>query len=124
MIPRRFKFGWNKFHARKVCIDGHVFQSQLEADYYRMILPLKGSRLQVHPSVELVAGIRYKPDFAFPDGGRMIYVDTKSDATGAGRFPTICKLWREFGPGVLRVVYRGPRGTFITKKEIHSKKPV
>jgi hypothetical protein len=118
----RLRWGGHKYNARKVCIDGHVFQSQLEADYYSHVLPAFGKNLQVHPSIELVAGIRYKPDFAYPDGGRMIYVDTKSDATGAGRFPTICKLWREFGPGVLRVIYRGPRGTFITKKEIHSKK--
>ena len=114
--------GWHKYNARKVCIDGHVFQSQLEADYYNALKMARVKSLRVHPSIELVAGIRFKPDFYFTEDGRDIYVDTKSDATKAGRFPTICKLWREFGPGTLRVVYRGPRGTFLVKREIHSKK--
>lgn len=111
----------NKFNARRVCLDGHVFQSQLEADYYLFAKAIHGNKLEVHPSLTLVAGIRYKPDFAFPEKGRMVYVDTKSDATGGGRFPVIKKLWREFGPGVLRIVYRGPRGGFLVKQEIHSK---
>ena len=110
-----------KYNARKVVVDGHVFQSQLEADYYEYAKAAKFTGLKVHPSVEVVAGIRYKPDFCFVEAGRLVYVDTKSDATAGGRFPTIKKLWREFGPGVLRIVYRGPRGTFHTKQEIHPK---
>lgn len=110
--------GDNKHHARRVVLDGHVFQSQLEADYYSQAKILYPD-LRVHPSVVLVGGIRYKPDFGFTDRGRYVYVETKYDGTAGGRFPTVKKLWRVSGPGVLRIIYRGPRGTFITKQEIH-----
>lgn len=118
LLPKR----GNKHHARRVVLDGHVFQSQLEADYYVYAKAVYGRTLKVHPSVELVAGIRYKPDFSFVEAGRLVFVETKSDSTKGERFPTVKKLWREFGPGTLRIVYRGPRGTFLVKHEIHSRR--
>ena len=63
------------------------------------------------------AKIGYRPDFYYIEDGREVYVDVKGVETDL--FKLKCKLWRYYGPAVLRVVKRsGKNGRFMTVKEI------
>ena len=84
-----------KYHARKVTIDGHTFDSKAEADRYcelkllekaHVIRDLKlqpGFILQEHFKHDGVweRAITYKADFSYIDGGRVIVEDVKGMKT-------------------------------------------
>lgn len=94
----------NKYNARKVELDGYVFDSQREAQVYgELKLRQKAgeiNRLDVHPKYELtVNGVEvatYKPDFRYwPTNGAVKIVDVKSQPTAKKRdFILIRKLMR------------------------------
>lgn len=54
----------NKYHARKVKIDGYTFDSQREAERYSELRIMEKAGeikdLQVHPKIELQPGFYYK----------------------------------------------------------------
>lgn len=61
---------WGKRNrAVKVKLDGFTFDSKLEAARYQQLLLLqkagKIAELEVHPKYELVAGVKYTPDFEY-----------------------------------------------------------
>lgn len=58
----------NKYNAQKTRVDGHLFDSKMEAEYYEILKSqtMIGGQIQhidVHPVMTLPGGIRYKPDF-------------------------------------------------------------
>lgn len=115
----------NKFHARRTqgLTSLTTYDSKgemLRAEYLKQEQREgKISDLKEKPSIELVAGIKYKPDFSYVQGGRTVYEDYKGGrATMAGRFPTIVKLWRAFGPGPLLITTK-TRGFWATIKTIY-----
>lgn len=75
----------NKFNARKVEIDGHVFPSAAEANRYTQLKWLERARdihaLTIQPAYPLsVNGITvgiYTADFAYFTGGRSVTEDVK-----------------------------------------------
>ena len=111
----------NKYGANKTMFGGRIYDSAAEADRAaELVLLFKAGEIggwSQQPRVELVAGIFYRPDFAYIERGRLIFEDVKGVATD--RFRIICKLWREFGPGLLRVTKRRSRKSgFMVVKEI------
>ena len=118
---------WNKYNAkRSQGNDGYSYQSQAERDYHDDVLwPMQQARLISNlarqPQVWLSeARIGYKPDFVYTENGREVYVDVKGVETDL--FKLKCKLWRCYGPAVLRVVKRDGRN-WKTVKEIMPDEP-
>ena len=117
-------FRQNKYNAkRSQGIDGYWYASGAERDYHDLVLwPMQESGLisdlARQPQVELTkACIRYKPDFYYIEDGREVYVDVKGMETDL--FKLKAKLWRYYGPAVLRIVKRsGKAKGFKTVKEI------
>lgn len=99
-----------------------AYDSKLERNYHgHLILRERAGEiedLQQWPSVELLPGIRYKPDFFYREcrTKREIWVDTKGVI--GERYRIIVKLWRLFGPGVLMEVRA--KGAGWIKKEYKS----
>lgn len=107
-----------KFPKRKMKFGNHIiknpvtgkkaYDSKLERNYHAVLLYReKGGIIEdlcQWPSLELLPGIRYKPDFYYRecDSRREIWVDTKGVL--GERYRIIKKLWRLFGPGVLQEV--------------------
>ena len=75
----------NKFNAVSVIFDGIRFDSKAEMQRYGdlRLLELTGqiSALKVHPTLELYAGVKYKPDFMYIENGVMVVEDVKSKPT-------------------------------------------
>jgi len=119
-MPWRVRRG-NKYGAVRTVRDGRSFASRIEADYGAE-LELRERAGEIHglayqPRVELEPGLFYKPDFAFMERGRPVFVEVKGVRTD--RYRLICKLWRLHGPGVLREVMRRGRGArFVVTREI------
>ena len=65
----------NKFHATKVKLDGHTFDSKLEADFYAYLKADPSVvHIDVHPVFTLAEGIRYRADFcAWFISGQEVY---------------------------------------------------
>lgn len=75
--------------GRKVELDGYVFDSQKEADFYQRFVRDSGYEFDVHPRFVLekagtMTAITYKPDFVIYDrNGRILHVyDVKSSLDG------------------------------------------
>jgi predicted nuclease of restriction endonuclease-like RecB superfamily len=99
----------NKYKAKKALFNGRMYDSTAERDY-RLFLDtlLKAgeiSDLNEQTTIDLHAGIRYKPDFDFIQDGERVYIDVKGFETEVFRLK--CKLWKFHGPGKLRIVKRG-----------------
>lgn len=112
ILSRRHKFG------AKPSFDGvRHWASQAERAYYgELLLREKAGDvrdIECQPVVDLVAGIRFKPDFRFYEcggdhrPGRYVYVDVKGVITEAAALKF--RLWKAFGPSVLRIVKRGSK---------------
>ena len=101
---------------------GRSFPSKLERDraVQLVILQRAGelSELRFQPQVHLTrANIGYKPDFVYEENGRTIYEETKGVETEGYRMRI--KLWKHYGPALLRVVKRAPRSNrIVLVKEI------
>jgi hypothetical protein len=122
VIPRA-----NKYHARSVREGGRFYASGAERDFHAELVlrELAGDvrGIVCQPVVELVAGIKYRPDYYYEERGldarhwRPVWIDVKGVMTR--EFLLKCKLWREFGPGPLKIVQRkGRRARFQTTREI------
>jgi len=107
----------SKYNANRVRVDGILFDSQLEADYYSDLkLQLKTGMIRGfcrQPEFVLQEGfddirpITYKPDFiVFHNDGNYEIVDTKGFETQ--EFKRTRKLFKARFPGLeLKVVKRG-----------------
>jgi hypothetical protein len=60
--------------------------------------------LEYHPCTVYLsdARISYKPDFVYRENGNVVYEDVKR-GLNSERWPTIKKLWKAYGPGILRI---------------------
>ena len=75
------------------------------------------SELVFQPQVHMTrARVGYKPDFRYEEAGRTIYEEVKGRET----YPWITnrRLWRVYGPGVLRVVKAGRMGGCVVTETI------
>lgn len=117
---------WN--HAKKrdqnskmgntpsVCTLGHSHRSKLEGAVCQMLqLREKAGELEIVQAEDHVyltlARVLYVPDFKCRDTktGEFIWIEAKGFASD--RWPTIRKLWKVYGPGVLEIwkgTYRNP----------------
>lgn len=85
----------SKYHARKLTIDGHTFDSVMEADRYCELKMLEKAHiitdLELQPSYVLQEhfkhdgqwerAITYRADFRYKEGGRVIVEDVKGMKT-------------------------------------------
>jgi hypothetical protein len=104
----------NKFNARKKIVDGHVFQSTLEADVYSFLKWLESTggiaclALQVPYLLQnkfrdetgfLHRNVSYYADFQFIRAGRTVVVDAKGKKTPMYRLKR--KLFQKKYPTIL-----------------------
>lgn len=122
MKTTRYRMG-NKYNAKKAqgYTSGKMYDSMAERDRAERLKKDETdgeiSDLVEHPKVQLTKYQTYKPDFCYKENGRLVFEDVKGAETE--RFRINMKLWRERGPGVLRVSKRlGKRGKW-TIKDIH-----
>lgn len=75
----------NKFNAVSVVFDNIRFDSKAELKRYGELRTLELNKLisglKVHPTLELYAGVKYKPDFMYIENGVMVVEDVKSKPT-------------------------------------------
>lgn len=93
--------------CRTVTSDGVSFPSRLEARRWSQLLLLQQageiSDLKRQPRVELTrAKIVDHPDFVYTECDRQVFEETKGFETADYLIKK--KLWRVYGPGVLRVM--------------------
>lgn len=121
----------HKYRAKPVREGGRLYASTAERDYHDELRLREQAgdvrAIVCQPPVSLVAGITYRPDYRFEERGlsaerwRTVYVDVKGVMTR--EFLLKLKLWREFGPGPLKIVQRkGRRAQFLTVREVLPKK--
>ena len=122
MQTTRYRQG-NKFNAKKVkgFTSDKIYDSMAERNRaeYLKDMETKGEieDLREQPKVQLSKYHTYKPDFCYLENGRRVFEDHKGAETE--RFRINVKLWRERGPGVLRITKRrGKYGKFFAK-DIH-----
>jgi hypothetical protein len=109
----------NKYHARKVTIDGITFDSLAESRRYTTLkyMQMTGeiSGLRVHTPYTVipaftyqgkkVAAITYEPDFDYRIGSKQVAEDVKSPATKTEVFRVKQKLfWLRFPDIELRII--------------------
>lgn len=87
----------NKFNAVAVVFDGIRFDSKAEMKYYGHLRELELlkqiSGLEVHPTLELYAGVKYRADFRYIDDGQTVIVDVKGGK--ATQTPTFKMKWKQ-----------------------------
>lgn len=100
----------NKYHAKKVELDGWVFDSQAEAARYQelMLLARAGeiTDLRVHPRYPVWSGIvkrkaqyiEYEADFVYLENGREVAEDVKGVETDV--FKIKAKLFQAAYPEI------------------------
>ena len=100
----------SKYHAVKVRLDGHCFDSKAEAAKYSELLLLQGAglirNLEVHPVYELIPAFchqghkeratRYEADFRYDDEalGVQVVLDVKGIVTAVFALKRKLLLWR------------------------------
>lgn len=109
----------HKYNAKRLFRDDRVWDSTGEWERYNnlKLLEIAGeiSELECQPQTVLTkAQIKYKPDFYYIENGREIWEDFKGVRTP--RFNMICKLWRYYGPGLLRISGKKHKRFMITKE--------
>ena len=129
VIPQLDKTVHHKYAATRTEASGHVFPelagrsfpSKLERDRACELVMLQrdGQIDGLDFQVQLWltdADIGYKPDFAYRQDGRIVFEETKGFDTD--RWRIIKKLWRYYGPGLLRILKRGAHGRIVVAQEI------
>jgi hypothetical protein len=91
-----------KYHAIRNSLDGHNFDSLMEAEFYVWLKKNSDVNMKVHPKVQLLPGIKWSLDF-FLKG---VWYDVKGAETRD--FKLKKKLWALFGPGDLIIVKKAP----------------
>lgn len=105
-IPKPGASRKHKYNAvSSHCAQGHFHASKGESgrcDTLHLLQKAKEIKgLEIHPTVEIVTGMKYKPDFTYYDHGKRIFEDFKGVETD--RFRIIKKLWPHHGTGTLRI---------------------
>jgi len=115
-----------KYGAKKTERAGQSFGSKLEAAVFEMhrLMQLAGEikELKAQESVYLTeARIQYIADLSFIDvkSAEKIWAEAKGFETDVWRIKR--RLWKEYGPGALRV-YKGSHRSFKLHEEIIPKK--
>lgn len=115
----------NKYRAQKTEIDGIVFDSKAEAQYYRHLKQYETLGLLkiilLQPKVYLTKSkLLYRPDFLIHcnETSREIYIDVKGKETPV--FNIKARLWEHYGAGLLQIVKKRGNGFYI-EKEIETK---
>jgi hypothetical protein len=122
MKTTRYRQG-NKYNAKKTkgFTSGKLYDSKAERDRaeYLKKSETEGeiSAFAEHPKVQLTKYQTYKPDFVYSESDRLVFEDVMGAETD--RFKINVKLWRERGPGVLRISKRMGRYGKWTFKDIH-----
>lgn len=112
----------NKYHAQKSrgFTSGKMYDSRAERDRAEYLKAQEAageiSALVEQPKVQLTKFHGYKPDFCYQEKGRLVFEDCKGAITD--RFRINCNLWRERGPGVLRISKRQYSSSRWSCKEI------
>lgn len=122
MKTTRYRMG-NKYNAKKAqgFTSGKMYDSKAERDRAEYLKKVETdgevSDFMEHPKVQLTKYQTYKPDFVYMENGRLVFEDVKGAETE--RFKINIKLWRERGPGVLRISKRQGKYGKWTFKDIH-----
>jgi len=95
----------SKYNAVRCEIDGHKFDSKIEAEYYR---ELKADptvlHVDVHPTVTLAGGVRFRPDFLVwrgtLEGNRQLH----RFEVAPGMFEVVPEPWDKSFKGYLEVI--------------------
>lgn len=116
-----FRGRGNPFGRKRVEFDGLKFDSKLEAECYKMLrlwqMAGKIKTIEQQPRVYLTKSkILYKPDFKIMDLeiGREVFVEAKGFETSDWRIK--CRLWKNYGPGLLRIYKSGRQGLILTEE--------
>jgi len=93
-----FTFSRPKYHAIPTTVDGHRFDSKLEAAYYEHLsLDPAVLHIDIHPVATIGHGDRVKLDFlVWYASGVVVYVDVKgaTKTRAASEFRRVQKRWR------------------------------
>lgn len=122
MKTTRYRQG-NKYNAKKSqgFTSGKIYDSKAERDRAEYLKAQERDgeieNLIEQPVVQLTKFHRYKPDFCYKEKGRLVFEDCKGAVTD--RFRINCNLWRERGPGVLRISKRQYSSSKWGFKEIY-----
>lgn len=122
MKTTRYRAG-NKYHAKKAVgfTTGKLYDSMGERDRAEWLKKAEQDgeieSLSEHPKVQLTKYHAYKPDFTYLENGRRVFEDFKGAETE--RFRINKKLWKERGPGVLRISKRRGKYGKVTYQDIH-----
>lgn len=117
---------YNKYNRKRVWDGARWFDSVAEKDrFHNELVPMAKlgliSDLECQPQIHMtLARIGYKPDFYYIEDGRPVYEDVKGVETAV--FKIKQRLWRYYGPGLLRITKRAGRNRgFVKVKEIMPK---
>jgi hypothetical protein len=122
MKTTRYRQG-NKFNAQKTkgFTSGKMYDSKAERDRaeYLKAEETEGGifAFAEQPKVNLTKFHIYKPDYVYLENGRLVFEDCKGVI--GDRFRINMKLWRERGPGVLRVSKRAGKYGKWQFKDLH-----
>lgn len=109
-IPLNISRGFakpHKYFAKKTEVDGIVFDSKAESEYYSYLKMLELSRrlniLELQPTVFLTdARLVMRLDFLIYDERGKVWIDVKGFETPV--FKIKKRLWKHYGPGRLELV--------------------
>ena len=106
----------NKFHAVRMC--GYASRIEAERADQLALLERAGAISDVcyNKAVQLGPDRKYKPDFRYTQDGATVWEEVKGVETD--RYRDNKKLWRKYGPGLLRIVKRGTGGRLVVTEEI------
>jgi hypothetical protein len=102
MVQREIKPILKTRNLRRVYDSGAERARAKELDALQKAGIIKDLREQT--VVHLVPGINYKTDFDYIESGRLVFDEVKGPVSE--RFRMICHLWKQFGPGPLRILKR------------------
>lgn len=108
-MRRGNKYGAQR--AQSAHFGARWFDSTAERDRAEELRSLEAAgeikALTLQPKVDLTAGITWKLDFSYTEQGRTVWEDVKGVI---GRDVALkVRLWREYGPGLLRLTRRANR---------------
>lgn len=120
---RRSKY--NAVKSQSPMFGPRLFASKAERDRAEELRLLEQagaiSALQLQPKVEMTrARVPWRLDFAYVEHGRTVWEDVKGVVSRETQ--RNIKLWREYGPGLLRVTKRdGRKRAFVVVREVMAK---
>ena len=112
-------FKRSKYSNKKVVIDGHKFDSKVEAQFY---VENKRWITELQPKIYLtLAKVLYKPDFKMKWPNRAeSYVDVKGAETTMWRLKR--RLWKWYGPGEDLEVWKMSRKQWVLAETVTTEK--